>query len=193
MTIRCKKCRKVKKRGGFSDEPTRPSGHHPWCTLCEKKFNASAKFQDPTAALNGLICPLCDTPVRGRASRKYCSDGCRARCASLESQYGLSVPDYRRLVESCNGLCPICQRRPTQWHVDHNHRTGLTTGTVCSGCNVGALASTYHDVEMVRRLLAFLENTPASRLGIEAVAPEGATRPSRIHSQWSFGNPRRAA
>lgn len=185
--IRCTKCRKLRAASSFAKDGTFHSGLHPWCKGCKTKHDPSTKFQDPEAPLNGNVCPLCDTPCRGRASRKYCSDQCRNRCAGLASNYGMSVADYRRLVEDAQERCPICLNRPSQWHVDHNHRTGMATGIVCASCNVGALAGTFHDVEFVRRLLAFLEETPCERLGIVAEAPEGATRPSRIHSQWNFG------
>lgn len=182
--IRCKKCRKLRAQSSFNKDETRPDGLFPWCKPCLKKHDPATKFQDPTAPLNGHVCPLCDTPCRGRSSRRFCSDACRSRSSSLVSIYGLSVPDYRRLVDATEGVCPICRKVPSVWHVDHNHKTGKATGTVCQVCNIGSLATTFHDIEYVERLLAYLKRTPCEELGIEATAPEGVARPSSVHKMW---------
>lgn len=183
---RCTKCRKVRAVSSFNNDASRADGKFPWCKTCqaEKRALADRSFQDSEAPLNGKICPLCDTAIRGRVSRKYCSDFCRNRVNNLSREYGLDVADYRKLVADTGGTCHICGNRPTQWHVDHNHKTGLTTGVVCGPCNTGSLAMTFHDVGYVRRLLAYLEETPAARLGIEAKAPDGMSRPSTLHKGW---------
>lgn len=59
-------------------------------------------------------------------------------------------------------------------------------GVVCSPCNVGALAHSYHDVEFVSRLLDFLSNSPASRLGIVARADESQVQDSKVHAIWDY-------
>jgi hypothetical protein len=117
---------------------------------------------------------------------------CKDKVRSLKVKFNLEVAEYRALVEATGGRCPICTNRATQWHVDHNHKTRRVTGVVCSACNVGSLAMTFHDIEYVHRLLAYLENTPAQRLGIEALAPEGANRPSALHKRWGFRGKRPA-
>lgn len=188
---KCKRCKKVKAASSFSNDSTRPDGKFPWCMECQGSYAVEKKFQSSDDELNGHVCSVCDTPCRGHANRRFCSASCKDRARSLRAKYGLTVEDYRRLIEDAAGRCPICTKRVRQWHVDHNHRTLKTTGVVCNNCNVGPLAMTYHDVEMVRRLLAFLEHTPADRLGIEAMAPVGVTRPSNLHSVWRRAGRRR--
>lgn len=179
---RCKKCRKVRPISRFSRDASRPSGFFPWCMDCQK--TSTSKFQNPDDQLNGHVCALCDTPVRGHANRRFCSETCRNRVAGLRKRFNLDVADYRRLVEATGGRCPICQKRATQWHVDHDHTTGLVTGVVCGGCNVGPLAYSLHSIELVERLLAYLRETPAVRLGIVAIA--NRDEPSLLHKRWSF-------
>lgn len=186
---RCKKCKKVKPLSRFSRDATRPSGYFPWCMDCQNSGTKSAAWQNPNDELNGHTCPLCDTPIRGHRNRRFCSNSCKDRVSSLRSKFGLDVADYRRLVDATAGRCPLCQNRVTQWHVDHNHKTGKVTGVVCAACNVGALAYTYHDPGYAARVALYLSETPADRMGIVAVAPEGATQPSKIHKVW--GNSRR--
>jgi hypothetical protein len=189
---RCKKCKKVRPLSMFSRDTSRPSGYFPWCSDCAGEARADGKFQNPDDPLNGHICPLCDTPVRGSGNRRFDSMTCKERVRSLKRNFNLEVSEYRELVDATGGRCPICTNRPTQWHVDHNHKTRRVTGVVCQACNVGSLAMTYHDIEYVRRLLAYLESTPADQLGIEALAPEGSNKPSMLHKKWGFRGKRPA-
>lgn len=192
---RCTKCRKIKPRSKFSNDRTRADGKFPWCMECQVKNNTETRFQNPEDELNGHICPLCDTPIRGGGNRRYCSAKCKERCSALRRNYGLSPEQYRALVDATGGRCPICKRKPSSWHVDHNHKTGMTTGVVCSPCNIGALATTNHDIEMVRRLLEYLENTPAERLGIEARGTAPTKPASGLHKRWGWkgGTPAQSA
>lgn len=186
---RCKKCKKVRPLSRFARDVTRPSGYFPWCMDCS--MSAQARFQNPEDELNGHVCPLCDTPIRGHKNRRFDSETCKDRVKNLKAKYDLEVSEYRRLVEATGGRCPICQNRATQWHVDHDHRTRKVTGVVCSACNVGALAMTFHDVEFVKRLLEYLQWTPASTAGIDRLVPEDQNRPSTLHSMWKRGAHRR--
>lgn len=184
--LRCKRCRKVRPVSRFSRDATRPSGLFPWCMDCQRQ--STAKFQNPEDLPTGHICPLCDTPIRGHANRRFCSQTCRNRVADLRTRFGLEVSDYKRLVADTGGRCPICKKRATQWHVDHNHTTSKVTGVVCGGCNVGPLAYSLHSVELVESLLAYLLRTPAERLGIDATASR--SEPSTLHKRWQFNSTR---
>jgi hypothetical protein len=188
---KCKRCKKVKSPNSFVNDESRPDGKFPWCKECQSESNHERRFQDPSDELNGFICPLDDTPIRGHRNRRFCSTSCKDRAASLRKNFGLEVDQYRLLVESTGGRCPLCLNRVHTWHVDHNHRTRKVAGVVCAACNVGPLAYSYHDVEFVRRLLAFLELTPAERLGIQAMAPESYNKPSQLHRTWG-NKPRKA-
>jgi hypothetical protein len=184
---RCSRCRKTKAASKFSNDATRADGKFPWCIECQLDGKAAQRFQDSGAELNGHVCPMCDTPVRGHRNRRFCSAKCKDRVAALKKRFGLSVEQYRALVAATGGRCPICACTPRMWHVDHDHRTSLVTGVVCQGCNVGPLAASQHKVERVQALLAYLEHTPAAQLGIEAYAPEEASRTPNLQGIWGYG------
>lgn len=74
--------------------------------------------------------------------------------------FGLEPDEYRRLIASNRGLCPICKRKVKKWVLDHNHDTGETFGATCSMCNQSLLAYSRHDPEVARRLTDFLERPP---------------------------------
>lgn len=183
-TRRCGRCRVEKQADRFSNDSTRPDGKFPWCMECQSRYMTERRWQDPEGLLNGHLCPLCDTPVRGHPNRRFCSAYCKERVNSLRNRFHLEVSQYRELVDAANGHCPICNEAVQVWHVDHNHRTGRVTGVICGSCNVGPVANTFHDIEFVKSLLSYLENPPADRLGIEAVAVAGAERPSQLHRMW---------
>jgi hypothetical protein len=187
---RCKKCKKVKPLTRFSYDASRPSGHFPWCMDCQKDKNKSASWQDETAPLNGHTCPLCDTPIRGHSNRRFCSNSCKDRVSTIRNKYKMAVGEYRRLLDDTGGVCPICGDRPTVWQIEHDHGTGLVTGLVCAPCNVGLLAYSGHSIKRVKALLSYLEETPASRLGIEARVPEEYNVSSNLHKRWNFGRKR---
>lgn len=183
---RCKKCKKVRAASKFSNDKTRADGKFPWCTYCQR--TSVLPFQNADAPLNGHICPMCDTPCRGHGNRRHCSRGCKERAYGLRHNYNLTPQQYKAMVADTGGVCHICGKRPTQWQVDHNHRTGEVTGVVCKACNVGALAMTFHDIEFVRRLLSYLKTPPAKRLGTDVTVPDqSGKRGSQLHKRWRYG------
>lgn len=186
MRKACVRCGTEKDQRAFDRDSTREDGRYPWCKLCRKKYSPKAQ-QSLDGALNGRTCPLCDTPIRGHANRKYCSNYCRDRVQGLSKRFGLTVEQYRKLIPE-DGLCPICRKRPRKWVVEHNHSTGLITGLVDTGCNVGMIAYSGHDPEVARRLYEYLREPPAERvIGQHQVPddPEGKLRgKSKIHAKW---------
>lgn len=62
------------------------------------------------------------------------------------------------------GLCKICKvpmsmtsRRKDSCHVDHNHKTGLIRGLLCSMCNV-AIGSAKDSPIVLREMANYVEN-----------------------------------
>ena len=115
-------------------------------------------------------------PSDARGNTQYCSKRCKYRAQNV-STYGLTPEAFRELIAS--GRCPICDRNVKKWHIDHRHSDGLTFGAVCFSCNAFLLAGSRHDLKIARRLVAFLEDPPATtagELGEKYVLP---TRQSR--------------
>lgn len=57
----------------------------------------------------------------------------------LQSTYGLTLAQYRKMEFDQKGLCKICFRAPKPGglplHVDHDHRKGRVRGLLCYRCN----------------------------------------------------------
>ena len=74
------------------------------------------------------------------ANKQKVSEKKRLKC------YGISPKTYNAMVESNNGVCPLCDRPPTGsrlWAIDHDHGCcpGTATcgkcvrGLICHNCN----------------------------------------------------------
>lgn len=181
---RCSRCKKIKGADDFSNDRNRVNGKFPWCMRCQADHSFETKFQLRDGPLNGHVCPVDDTPVRGHPNRRYCSHHCKERARRWAHQYGLTVEQYRHLLEKTGDLCPICLEIPERWCIDHDHNTKRVTGLVCFYCNIGPLMSSRHDRDRVARLLEYLDNPPAERAGLFIAAP-GKRNPSNLHRVWN--------
>jgi hypothetical protein len=134
---------------------------------------------------DGKECPVCLEPLGGtHANRVYCSFSCKEKARRYRT-FGLEPPEYNQLLAAQDGRCPICRKKVTLWALDHDHKTGETMGLTCSICNHQLLAFSYHDVEIARRLVAFLETPPVRTMFGERryVGPEQL---SQLHRMWAW-------
>lgn len=56
--------------------------------------------------------------------------------------YGVSSAQIDLVLAAQGGRCAICKTKEpdsklAQWHVDHDHDTGVLRGVLCSSCNLG--------------------------------------------------------
>lgn len=88
---------------------------------------------------------------------------------TLRYAYGISLDEYRAMLEAQGGGCAICgvvppeDKRPLC--VDHDHDTGAVRGLLCDLCNQG-LGSLRDSLDLIRKALEYLErhqNVSATR------------------------------
>ena len=88
---------------------------------------------------------------------------------NLQRRYGLSVDEYRTLVENHNFACAICKveisdalgytgKRSVV--VDHNHETGDVRGILCSKCNL-VLGHARESTEILYKAIVYLSERGA--------------------------------
>lgn len=84
-----------------------------------------------------------------------------ARLRGRLRKYGLTVPEFKTMLQSQNSLCAICHKPDTQTRlaVDHNHITGKIRGLLCGICNrhLGILENT----EFVEKATSYLRSYDA--------------------------------
>lgn len=183
-TAKCGKCLEEKDITLFVRDRTRVSGRFPWCKQCviavRKEYREREGVADYGTGENRQ-CVVCLKGLDGaHANRQYCSALCKGRSRRW-ALFGLTPENMRALTAT--GECPICGKKVRQWHVDHNHLTGETTGPVCAMCNQHLLAYTNHDPAIAAKLLAYLTESPVQKLiGTRRYSgPEGV---SQIHRKW---------
>src|SRR2546425_1185456 len=82
---------------------------------------------------------------------------------------GLSDEEYMRMFLSQDGVCAICENPPKTYNlaVDHDHRTGIVRGLLCSYCNRMIGTAWRGNLESWRRALRYLEKHAADVAPIE--------------------------
>lgn len=77
--------------------------------------------------------------------------------AQLKKQYGLTLPQYEKLVEDADGKCEACGEPFNGTpNVDHCHSTKRVRGLLCTPCNC-ALGYLKDDPRRILSLLKYLE------------------------------------
>lgn len=101
--------------------------------------------------------------------------------------YGLGPGQYDALVELQGGRCAICRNRPKSKSlaVDHDHKTGVVRGLLCSRCNHDLMGAAWDSAAMALALWHYMNTPPAAgswiapELGLTRPDEGGAVRPSK--------------
>ncbi len=99
----------------------------------------------------------------GYAYCKECHSN-RERIRRIKKWFNLTPEDYDKILAHQGGVCFICKQPPKENRrlaVDHDHKTGLVRGLLCSFCN-RAIAVFRDDFERLRNASSFLESPPAT-------------------------------
>lgn len=124
----CKKCNVTKSLSDFPKAKGNLSGHSHSCKECRKTYLSEWKSRNPEEILR-----------RNReATRKYYATekGARSALQKKANMYGITAEEYTEVLGRNNGLCEICNERPS-YHLDHCHDTGKIRGALCVQCNTG--------------------------------------------------------
>jgi hypothetical protein len=98
-----------------------------------------------------------------------------AHSGALLAKYDITRADYLALLELQGGVCYVCGQTPRSKRlaVDHDHKTGIVRGLLCSdlerGCNhavLGSLEARSVDgvIAAAYRLIDYMTKTPFQRL-----------------------------
>ena len=55
----------------------------------------------------------------------------------MRDRYGITVEQYEAMLEQQGGVCAVCGRSDLEFHIDHDHSTGVVRGVLCGLCNKG--------------------------------------------------------
>jgi hypothetical protein len=96
-------------------------------------------------------------------------DRCRAR------SHGLSLQDYRAMLERQGKVCGICKTPGKPLCVDHCHATGKVRGLLCRDCNLG-LGNYKDNPVSTRAATAYLEAAGCDDGNQRSAAGKGSIR-----------------
>lgn len=83
----------------------------------------------------------------------------------LRSQYGITVTDYKRMLQAQGGGCLLCggtNKSGKRLAVDHCHTTGVVRGLLCTNCNVG-LGCFKDSPELMMKAIEYLDRNGGRR------------------------------
>lgn len=157
------------------------------CSKCQNSFPATREFFYARGGRPDVLASQCkkchrETTYRNRKApaarekfrdyvkkwREENPDKIRAQHHRQKiKRYGLTLNEYKALLETCSGKCWICGDRPEDprnFHIDHNHETNEVRGLLCIGCNVG-LGAFRDDPSLLSRAIDYLSRSkPATTL-----------------------------
>ena len=146
------------------------------CAECDKRlpwgWKCGRHGKRVTVQL-GRSCPKCGRCKTGR-ERKFCSPKCatkashrakpeasstralRGRRKRLKNLYNITPEDYEDMFQRAGGTCEACGDPPQHQRlsVDHDHKTGMVRGLLCSRCNT-AYGYLREDVWRIQGLLKY--------------------------------------
>lgn len=110
------------------------------CSQCNKVKPASEfTHNSQSRDLLNFRCKTCNSADhRGRYQRLTADERAHLQEKHLKRTYGLTLEQRQAMLELQGGGCAICGGDDTSskgWHVDHDHRSGVIRGILCSGCN----------------------------------------------------------
>jgi len=127
----------------------------------------------------GLPYPANPRPIKPGTGGRCHTHGVQAKRLSkagaherrVQKVYGLKPGEYGRIYLSQGQVCAICRRATgasKALSVDHDHKTGLVRGLLCSTCNK-LLGHLRDDWQAAQRIASYLLDPPAKQLGIRAL------------------------
>ncbi len=123
------------------------------------------------------ILPFSTYNMRVEGGKTYCVSKCREcqkasyrdnkdeiREIRRQHRTGAPIGTYEYLVSLYGAKCAICgaenpggtSRESGQFHIDHDHNTGLIRGLLCSTCNVG-IGMLKHDISVLSSAIQYLQ------------------------------------
>lgn len=116
------------------------------CTGCKKDKPESEFWRDNRRNRKMSRCRACKREyMRGYRKRRpdmdkdrYWKDPDSEQERHLIRKYGITLADYGRIFTEQLGKCAVCQTPHDggrRFDVDHDHKTGIVRGLLCTSCN----------------------------------------------------------
>lgn len=138
----CPRCAATKHEKEFSRLNT-PSGERlrTYCKLCECERSKEFRTRYPASVRSSVYAWRTRNREHLRTyGRQYYKDNPEKIRRSNLRKYDLSLEKFNHIFRgqrSCCGICGSSHHNGKNWHVDHDHESGVVRGILCHGCNTG--------------------------------------------------------
>lgn len=130
--------------------------------LSRERFDQERAKKKRDGSSTAYLKKLSDSRKRLRIS-----DPNKVRNQKLKQSYGITLPEYNRLLEMQHHSCAICGEKNCKTGqalcVDHCHKTKKIRGILCRRCNTG-IGNLFDDPDILRAAADYLENPPAIKI-----------------------------
>jgi hypothetical protein len=137
---RCKHCGEEKPLADFYGDTAARDGHRPECKSCTKRRRLSRYQSNREAEIARVRRWQQANAEHVKAYQAEYRERRDFRAEHLRRTFGMTQGDYVQMLDTQDGGCAICGRKPRpgkHLHVDHDHDTGRVRGLLCFSCNVG--------------------------------------------------------
>lgn len=144
---RCFTCKGVFPNQDFTKDSSKSDGLSIYCKYCKRKGDKAYKKSRPEKQK--------EYKKRYKPT-SYLTD----RAYMLKLRYGMTLKDFDDLFESQGRKCALCRSEKSDaknFVVDHDHKTGVVRGILCSYCN-RALGMFKDDIEVLNKAIRYLED-----------------------------------
>ena len=128
----CNTCKEIKQLDAFNVESDGKYGVRAYCKECQHK-----KSRDYYTSKTGSVVVLNQR---------------------IKTRYGITLSDYRAMVEKQGSACAICKSIPNKLFIDHNHSTNENRGLLCSQCNT-LLGMSKDSISILESAIEYLKLT----------------------------------
>lgn len=141
----CTKCNKSKSLDSFHDNKNYKDGKMYICSLCRSEYKKSYYIR--TKEYQRVV-----------SKQYYHNHLRRAKSYSLKTRLGITIEDKENLLIKQNYLCLGCNMKLdiNKSKVDHDHKTGIIRGILCTNCNI-VLGHAHDNTKVLENLINYLK------------------------------------
>lgn len=158
----CPRCEELLPASSFYKNAARYDGLVGYCKACisvrldrEKRAEYNAQYTEANRET-----------INAKQREYYHANRDSYRNAALIKRFGITLDDYRRMLDEQSGVCAICSQgeratdrrtgRIRALAVDHCHASGEVRGLLCAACNQ-SLGLLEESEDRMMNMIAYLE------------------------------------
>lgn len=148
----CTKCGQEQPLSAFHTDTTRPDGLHPHCRACRGVYRRRRAMirRKTDSGYRERVNASCMKSHWKHRNKRLASMKAKGtdyiKNSVIKSLYGITLEEYNGMAKAQGNVCAICHEPETRknrfsgicrLHIDHDHKTKVIRGLLCSRCNAG--------------------------------------------------------